>query len=383
MKRILMGAVVFVTLSASAQKPADKKFTIQGDLGNIAENVAWVYLGYSTEGENKSDSIQPAQGKYIFNGEIGEPTLVRLWVKLTPDQDGKPRMVTPRRDYASVFIQPGTISVSNIDSFSNTKVTGSAAHEEYLKLNEQAKPFNARIEEIFKGYGDARKNNNEAEMEKIMASYEAVNKEMKEKVYAAYVKNNPKAPLALYALKSFAGWDINPKVVEPLFQTLPKGAQASFSGKTMAESIAIAKKTGVGAVAMEFSQNDTLGNPVALSSFRGKFLLVDFWASWCGPCRAENPNVVKAFQQYKDKGFHVLGISLDRPGAKDKWIKAIHDDKLTWTHVSDLQFWKNAVAVQYGIRAIPQNFLIDPKGVIIGKNLTKEALQKKLAEVMN
>ncbi len=131
---------------------------------------------------------------------------------------------------------------------------------------------------------------------------------------------------------------------------------------------------------MDFTQNDVNEKPVSLSSLRGKYVLVDFWASWCGPCRQENPNVVKAFNQYKDKGFTVLGVSLDQK--KEPWLKAIEKDQLTWTHVSDLKYWQNEVAVQYGINAIPASFLLDPNGRIIGKNLRGEALTKKLAELM-
>jgi thiol-disulfide isomerase/thioredoxin len=109
--------------------------------------------------------------------------------------------------------------------------------------------------------------------------------------------------------------------------------------------------------------------------------LVDFWASWCGPCRRENPHVVKTFNLYKGKNFTILSVSLDRPGAKDKWLAAIHKDGLTWTHVSDLQFWKSKTAELYGIRAIPQNFLIDPDGKIVGKNLIGLDLSDKLAEI--
>ena len=121
--------------------------------------------------------------------------------------------------------------------------------------------------------------------------------------------------------------------------------------------------------------------PISLSSFKGKYVLVDFWASWCGPCRQENPNLVKAFNRFKNQNFTVLGVSLDRPGNKEKWLKAIHNDGLAWTHVSDLNFWNSKTAALYVVRAIPQNFLLDPNGKIIGKNLRGEDLENKLEEL--
>jgi peroxiredoxin len=132
--------------------------------------------------------------------------------------------------------------------------------------------------------------------------------------------------------------------------------------------------------APDFTQNDTLGKPVSLSSFKGRYVLVDFWASWCGPCRMENPNVVNAFNQYKDKGFTVLGVSLDQD--RGKWLKAIHDDNLTWTHLSDLQSWSNAVARQYNIQQIPRNFLIGPDGKIIARDLRGGVLQAYLRDLL-
>jgi peroxiredoxin len=218
-------------------------------------------------------------------------------------------------------------------------------------------------------------------MERSEKSIDSLDEIKKEAVYGNLIRTNPSSPLALYALKTYASWDIDADKMEPLFLSLPEATRNYPSAIAFKEQLETAKKTGIGRIAPEFTQNDTLDMPVSLSSFRGKYLLIDFWASWCGPCRQENPNVVKVFNQFKDRGFHVLGVSLDRPGQKDKWMKAIHDDQLTWTHVSDLKFWDNAVSKQYGIRAIPQNLLLDPAGKIIAKNLRGEDLVKKMAAI--
>jgi peroxiredoxin len=153
-------------------------------------------------------------------------------------------------------------------------------------------------------------------------------------------------------------------------------------GVYLKETVAETKVNAIGSIATDFTQADTSGVPVSLSSFRGKYVLLDFWASWCGPCRQENPNVVANFKKFNSKNFTVLGVSLDRQGQKDKWLQAIYKDELTWTHVSDLQFWNNTVAQQYRVQGIPQNFLIGPDGKIVAKNLRGPALEQKLCEVL-
>jgi peroxiredoxin/formylmethanofuran dehydrogenase subunit D len=384
MKRV--AAVLLIALPILIHAQDEKKFgyTLKGDLTKIQEPVKKVLLTYVTNGKRISDSVIVQNGAFTFKGELAEPAraTLRLMVDSTEAAaKGITRRPSMQRDFLQVFLDKGNIQIVTVDSFSNSAVKGSRTHDEYAKVTASVKHLNDQMNELNKQYGELYRARDEAGMKKIEPEFGKLDKEIR-KINADYVKKNPNSPYALFALSTSAGYDLNAAEIEPLFKSLPASVQQSPSGKLMAGKIDLAKKTSIGMYAMDFTQNDTSDVPVKLSSLRGKYVLVDFWASWCGPCRKENPNIVNVFNKYKDKGFTVLGVSLDRPGQKDRWMKAIYDDNLAWTHVSDLKWWENEVAKQYGIQAIPQSYLLDPEGRIIGKNLKGEELEKKLAEVI-
>ena len=381
--RTLLLACLALPVSLLAQENA-KSLSIKGSLTNVQPQPELVYLFHRSGGTMVTDSSKIVEGAYSFEIKMEEPELLRMRVKYPAPKDGTVKAIpmVQNRDMISVFTGPGRIRINSTDSFSNVVVKGSKQQEAYLAMQEAQKPFDEKLKVLYQDYSKANAAKDIAKRDRVEASIDSLDEVMKEAVMGDLIRKNPSSPVAFLALQQYAGWDLNSDKIEPLFNSLPEAVRAYPSVKSFKEQLETAKLTGIGRVAPEFTQNDTLDQPVQLSSFKGRYLLIDFWASWCGPCRQENPNVVKVFNQYKDKNFHILGISLDRAGQKDKWMKAIHDDNLTWSHVSDLKFWDNAVSKQYGIRAIPQNLLLDPAGKIIAKNLRGEALAKKMEELL-
>ncbi len=196
-----------------------------------------------------------------------------------------------------------------------------------------------------------------------------------------WVEANPSSVVSLYQIYTMlSGQQIRPGDAYTLFKNSPASLAENNIYKHLSEVLRVEKITEVGKKAPVFSQADSLGKTVSVEDFKGKYLLVDFWASWCKPCRKENPNLVNAYTRFKSKGLEILGVSLDNN--KAAWLKSIKEDGLTWVQVSDLKGWRNAVAVQYGVNSIPFNMLLDANGVIVAKNLGGDELEYRLAEIL-
>lgn len=325
---LFAGALAIWALSSCTEEK--KGYVIEGQIADVAEGMM-----YLKKYENKTfvdvDSATIVGGKFKFEGVAPEA----LAHGLTTIKSSTRPMV--------FFLDNDAMTITMNESGKEITIAGSPANDIYLK--------NANLTR-----------NKDFDLDNLLATH-------------------PASPVAAYfVVKDFA-YKLDLEAMKAVRAKFDASLDGTSYIQQIESMIARMEKVQVGSLAPDFTLPDAEGNPVSLSSFRGKYVLVDFWASWCPDCRKENPNIVSAWEKYKNKNFEVLGVSLDRN--RDQWLAAIEKDKLTWTHVSDLKFWSSDAAVLYCIRWIPMSFLIDPDGMIVAIGLEGEALHDKLEELLN
>ncbi|MBU3713597.1 MAG: AhpC/TSA family protein [Ferruginibacter sp.] len=335
-------------LSVSKIMNADSTYKIIGTVQGYRDGVVVNLLNPNTSASEAKAVVK--KGKFILSGKLAFPDLKLISFDKTDD------FITIFLDYSGIEIN------AKKGDLKNAIIKGSKSNDEFVQYNSILNAYSYL-------FNSSSANQNNASNTKLCIDQ-----------FEGFVNKNPGSYVSLFAIYRIHQLNENGDQMEKMFLGLNEQIRICPIGQFIAEKIVEAKKNPMGKPLPDFSQEAPDGTPISLSSFKGKYVLIDFWASWCGPCRNENPNVVRAYNKFKDKNFTVLGVSLDK--SKQPWMDAIQADGLNWQHVSDLKGWSNAVAQKFGINSIPQNFLVDPNGIVIGKNLRGADLDAKLEAIL-
>lgn len=357
-------------------------YSVDGTMGHMG-SPAKAYLEYFKNGNVFLDSCYIRDGKFSFSGDVEGPVQSAQLI-IDPKGDGY-LLQTKLFGFHAIlfFLEKGKIRIVSPDGPDNAVLSGTPTNDEYNRFNktktvaELDRNINLYWDKWAATAGEASDTAVSRQAGRRFSEYF----HQKHAIERGYLKTHPDSYISVLFLEISLPGIFDADTVGPLFDRLSARVRHSPEAVEIAGKLEASRSVAVGSMAPDFTENDTAGKAVKLSSFRGKYVLLDFWASWCGPCRAEMPNVIRVFNRYKDKNFTILSVSLD--SEKDKWLEAIHHDGMIWTHVSALQFWKEPVAKKYNVAAVPQNVLIDPDGKIVGRNLMGEELDKKLGEVLS
>jgi peroxiredoxin len=354
-----------VIIMASCTQTVKNKFNITGTIDSVFNGMAFLQKRVDAPLVT-IDSIQLSGGKFSFKGTIDYPEVYYITIPAI-------------KSSVPFFIEPSEIIVNiNTKDIDKTKISGSknqAAYDGYLDMLDQ---FNARLKESYQMYNTAEEI---GDMEKIRYYDSLINvlDEQRSQFSKNYVLKNTASFISPYIVyRNSYTYDVDE--LETALNAFDTSLSHSLYMDFLNGYLATLKRSSVGQMYIPFSQQDSTGIKISVSDLIGSnYLLIDFWASWCGPCRQENPNLVGLYNKFHERGFNIFGVSFD--SKRENWLGAIKLDSLTWTHVSDLQGWENSVGKLYGVRSIPANVLLDTSGYIIAKNLYGDDLRRKLEEL--